>query len=79
MLSLCYVKEVFYMINRKENANKLKQCRLEKDLTVEKVAKLLNVSQGSLWAWESGRRTPRDDTKVMLAVFYGKDVDYLFY
>ena len=67
------------MINKKENANKLKQCRLEKNLSVEKLAKILNVSEGSLWAWESGRRTPRDDTKVKLAEFYEKEVDYLFY
>lgn len=42
-------------------AQKIKELRIEKNLTQKKLADLLNVSQNAVYNWENGKREPNSD------------------
>lgn len=46
-------------------------------MTQEELAKRINVTQGAVAQWESGRTRPRSDTLVRLADILGCTVDEL--
>ena len=43
------------------------------------VAADLGLSLSSLSMYENGYRTPRDETKIKIAAYYGKTVEELFF
>ena len=58
-------------------AERLKELRIEKELTQTQLAKELQVSQRSISSWETGFRQPDFDTLKALAKFFGVTTDYL--
>lgn len=52
---------------------------LRGDKSMEKVAKDLHISTSALGMYEQGRRTPRDDIKIVIANYYGVSIESLFY
>lgn len=52
------------------NHHKLKELRLEKKITQEKLAQELNVSRKTISSWETGRNTPDFQTIQKLFAFY---------
>ncbi|NLC84089.1 MAG: helix-turn-helix transcriptional regulator [Ruminococcaceae bacterium] len=56
---------------------RLKQLRLENDLTQEGLAKHLPINRGTYAHYELGKRQPDLDTLVRIAVFYNVSTDYL--
>lgn len=52
------------------NHHKLKELRLEKKITQEKLAQELNVSRKTISSWETGRNTPDFQTIQKLCAFY---------
>ena len=59
-------------------AEKLKQARLESDLTLEQVADALNTSYPTIWRYEAGQRNPSGPTLHALASLYGRAMDWFF-
>ncbi len=57
--------------------NYLKELRLRKGLTQERLSQLLNVSQQAITKWESGECLPRADKLPRLAEILGCTVDEL--
>lgn len=53
--------------------------RKERGLSQEKVAKEIGISQSMLSSLEKGVRLGSDATKIKLANFYGKSVEYIFF
>ena len=45
----------------------------------EEVAAAIGISLSAIAMYENGERTPRDETKVKLANYYGKSVQELFF
>lgn len=58
-------------------SKKLKELRIEKELTQAQLAKLLLVDQRSISNWEKGTREPDFSTLVMIAEFFHVTTDYL--
>lgn len=58
-------------------ANRLKQLRLERDLTRAELAELAGISTPSIWAWETGRTVPRLQSLEILAKGLGVPVSEL--
>lgn len=53
--------------------------RNERGLSQERVAKEIGISQSMLSSLEHGTRLGSDATKIKLAKFYGKSVEYIFF
>ncbi|MGX7031294.1 helix-turn-helix domain-containing protein [Vagococcus zengguangii] len=58
--------------------HKLKQLRLEKGLTQEKLATILGISKGAISKWETGASFPDISLLPVIANFYGCTIDDLF-
>ena len=69
------------MSNTATNQNvvgrKLKTLRGNKSL--EQVAKDTGISRSALNMYELGKRIPRDMKKIILAEYYGKSVEEIFF
>lgn len=57
--------------------NRLKELRLERGLTQQKVAESLNVSQPNYRRWETGERSPSSETLKKLADYFNVSTDFL--
>jgi|1186.fasta_scaffold294794_1 transcriptional regulator with XRE-family HTH domain len=60
-----------------EIGSKLKKARLEKKLTQENVANILNVSRSTISSWEVGRSYPDLDNLVAISNLYDVSLDNL--
>ncbi|KGL45646.1 hypothetical protein EP56_03820 [Listeriaceae bacterium FSL A5-0209] len=56
----------------------LKKERLKMNLTRKKLAYELQMSEETIKKLEDGTRNPSIDTAKKLALFFGKNLDYLF-
>lgn len=66
-------------MNRQYMADKLTELRRQKGLTQEEVAKVIGVSPSAYSQYETGAKVPRDDTKVAIAKFFGRSVQFIFF
>lgn len=60
-----------------EIGSKIKEARLEKKLTQENVANILNVSRSTISSWEVGRSYPDLDNLVSISDLYDVSLDNL--
>lgn len=58
-------------------AKRLREIRIKRGITQEKIAEDLDYSRPTYTAYESGRRRPDNDTLVKIAKFLDVSVDYL--
>ena len=58
-------------------AERLRQLRRNDNLTQKQLAKLLNVSDGTIAMWETGKRQPDLDTIYKIACFFNISIDSL--
>lgn len=56
---------------------KIKDLRVEKNLTVEDLAKAINYSKTVVYYWERGLRRPNASALTVLANYFNVSVDYL--
>ena len=52
---------------------------LRGDMTKKEVATALGISISALAMYEQGHRIPRDEIKIMIANYYGKSVQEIFF
>lgn len=57
--------------------NRIKELRKQKNIKQTQLADILNVSQGTLSSWETGRYDIGNDDLRKLAAFFGVTTDYL--
>ena len=57
--------------------NNIKELRKSKRMTQKDLAEVMNVSQQTVGAWETGRAIPGSDTLDILADFFDVSTDYL--
>lgn len=67
------------MINDMSFSQRLRQLRLERDLTQAEVAKAISVDKGYVSSWETGRSKPSLDSVLALSKFFGVSLDYLMF
>ncbi len=56
---------------------RLKLLREKKKISQRKLANLLNVSAGTVGAWETGRNEPSHEMLIQIADLFNVSVDYL--
>lgn len=56
---------------------RLKELRLEKNLSQLELAKAIGFSQSSIVYWETGQRVPNAQAVIILARFFEVSTDYL--
>ena len=57
----------------------LRQLRDSSGRTMREVADALGISQSALGMYETARRIPRDEVKILLARYYGVPVESIFF
>lgn len=60
-----------------ELKTRMKELRALRNIKQTELASILNVSQGTIANWESGKRSPDCDMIVKLASVFAVSVDYL--
>ena len=60
-------------------AEKLKELRRKKGVSVTEAATACDITPQALSQYESGDRVPRDEIKIRLANYYKKSVGAIFY
>lgn len=58
-------------------AERLRELRLEKNLTQGDLAKQTGMTQSGIAKWETGIASPSIDMLIILASFFGCSIDYL--
>lgn len=60
-------------------AERLKELRAEKGLTLQQLSNELNgkISSSALGFWETEQRIPKLDMVVIIAKYFGVSIDYL--
>lgn len=56
---------------------RLKELRVEKELTQEQLGRIFNIRKGTVSNWENGNRFPDEKTIIKLADFFDVSIDYL--
>lgn len=59
-------------------SKRLKQLRLEANLTQKDLAKIFFVSQQAVGKWEAGRSYPSTELMPKIAAYFNVPIDYLF-
>lgn len=57
--------------------DRIKQLRLEKDISQKDLAKHFNIARSTLSQYESNQRTPSDEMKLKISEYFGVSLDYL--
>ncbi len=57
---------------------RLKELRHEKKLTQQQLAKELNVSGNTIYAWETSKQEPSMAALLTLSTIFNVSLDYLF-
>ena len=57
--------------------NRIKELRLEKGLTIQKLAKEVGIGSSSLCRWENRQADVKGSQLVILAKFFDVSIDYL--
>lgn len=57
--------------------SRLKELRENKGLNQSELADLLHISSSAIGMYETDKRDPSDDLKILIANFFGVSVDYL--
>lgn len=66
-------------INKAEVGKILFNLRKERGETVSELASALGISQSAVSMYETGRRIPIDEIKIMIAKHYGVSVGQIFF
>ena len=66
-------------MNNNNISTKLRELRMKKGLSQTKVAKDLGIPLTTYNAYETGQNIPRDETKIKIAEYYNRSVQFIFY
>ena len=58
-------------------AERLRDLRLEKELTIKQLADKLGVRDSTITRWENNIIKPNSDNLYVIALFFGVSTDYL--
>ncbi|MBP1926103.1 transcriptional regulator with XRE-family HTH domain [Sedimentibacter acidaminivorans] len=56
---------------------RIRQLRLEHNLTAKKLGEILNLSESSISLYECGKRTPNKDLILKMSYYFNVSTDYL--
>lgn len=62
-----------------KSSNKIRELRKKYRLTVDECCAAVGVSASAWRMYETGERSPRDDTKVAIAKLFNRTVQFIFF
>lgn len=68
---------ILIMDVKKIFAERLKELREEKAISLKELSKAIGVSDVALCRWENGKRVPTIESLVKIATYFGVSTDYL--
>lgn len=66
-------------MNKKEIGQKLKDLRMQKNISQIQMSRELGIPQSTIASYERGARVPVDSTKIEIADYFGKSVEEIFF
>ncbi len=57
--------------------SRIKNLRMEKNMSQRELAATLHISNSTLCQYESGLRIPSDEVKILISKYFGVTLDYL--
>ena len=66
-----------YTINMRKFAERMKELRTEKGLSISALSKELKIGGASICRWENNQSDIKGDQLVIIAKFFGVTTDYL--
>ena len=66
-------------INAERIGQKIKEMRIQKEMSMEQMARTLGTSQSAISMYENGERIPRDEIKIKIAELFGMSVENIFF
>ena len=69
--------QLWYYFFVEKFSERLKELRIEKDLSQVQLAKETSLSKSALSYWEIGKRIPNAQAVIILAQFFGVSAGYL--
>ena len=58
-------------------ANRIKKLRTDKNMSMDALAKQLNVTKSRINMWENNGVVPRDEVLIQLSDYFGVSIDHL--
>ncbi|SFR92209.1 helix-turn-helix domain-containing protein [[Clostridium] aminophilum] len=58
-------------------SQRVKKLRTDRNLTLDGLAKQLNINKSRIGMWENNGTVPRDDVLIQLSKFFDVSIDYL--
>lgn len=58
-------------------AERIKKLRNDRNLTLDGLAKELNINKSRIGMWENNGTVPRDDVLIQLSEYFNVSIDYL--
>ncbi len=75
-----YMQYMYYIMNMKDNINmKMKLARVEKNLSQQQLAELINVTRQTIGLIEKGKYNPTLNLCVKIAKALNKTLDQIFW
>ena len=75
--SQVFLSAFIYNVSMKIFAERLKELRLEKEISQRKLAAQTTISPTAIRQWENGSCSPNAEAVVILAEFFNISADYL--
>ena len=66
-------------MNKKEIGQKLKDLRMQKNISQIQMSRELGIPQSTIASYERGARVPVDSIKIEIADYFGKSVEEIFF
>lgn len=66
-------------MNKKEIGQKLKDLRMQKNISHIQMSRELGIPQSTIASYERGARVPVDSIKIEIADYFGKSVEEIFF
>ena len=70
---------MYEAINVTQIGKRIKDLRIQKNMTAEDLGKALGISSSAVNMYECGQRVPRDEIKISIAEYFGVSVESIFY
>ena len=70
---------MYEAINVTQIGKRIKDLRIQKNMTAEDLGKALGISSSAVNMYECGQRVPRDEIKISITEYFGVSVESIFY
>ena len=70
---------MYEAISGERIGQRIQEMRIQKEMSMEQMAKTLGTSYSAISMYENGERIPRDEIKIKIAELFGVSVETIFF